>query len=386
MVHRPRIKYTAEQRADIWDRWQRGESLNAIGRLFDRPSSSIFKMLVPSGGIRPSPRKRSRLALTLAEREEISRGIVCDLSVRAIAKQLGRSTSTISREINRNGGLKHYRASQADQAAWDRAHRPKPCKLAVNPALRRIVAGKLRCNWSPEQIAGWLKREHPGDERKYVSHETIYKSLFVQARGVLKKELQQYLRTHRAIRRSRHASLKRDGTGQIKNMISIRERPASVADRAVPGHWEGDLLGGSKNSYIATLVERHSRYVMLAKVKNKDTESVVSALIKQAKKLPDELYKSLTWDRGKELADHQRFTLETDIDVYFCDPRSPWQRGSNENTNRLLRQYLPQGTDLSLHSQAKLNAIARQLNERPRKTLGFETPAERFNACVATTD
>jgi len=386
MVHRPRIKYTAEQRADIWDRWQRGESLNAIGRLFDRPSSSIFKMLVPSGGIRPSPRKRSRLALTLAEREEISRGIVCDLSVRAIAKQLGRSTSTISREINRNGGLKHYRASQADQAAWDRARRPKPCKLAVNPALRRIVAGKLRCNWSPEQIAGWLKREHPGDERKYVSHETIYKSLFVQARGVLKKELQQYLRTHRAIRRSRHASLKRDGTGQIKNMISIRERPASVADRAVPGHWEGDLLGGSKNSYIATLVERHSRYVMLAKVKNKDTESVVSALIKQAKKLPDELYKSLTWDRGKELADHQRFTLETDIDVYFCDPRSPWQRGSNENTNRLLRQYLPQGTDLSLHSQAKLNAIARQLNERPRKTLGFETPAERFNACVATTD
>ena len=386
MVHRPRIKYTAEQRADIWDRWQRGESLNAIGRLFDRPSSSIFKMLVPSGGIRPSPRKRSRLALTLAEREEISRGIVCDLSVRAIAKQLGRSTSTISREINRNGGLKHYRASQADQAAWDRARRPKPCKLAVNPALRRIVAGKLRCNWSPEQIAGWLKREHPGDERKYVSHETIYKSLFVQARGVLKKELQQYLRTHRAIRRSRHASLKRDGTGQIKNMISIRERPASVADRAVPGHWEGDLLGGSKNSYIATLVERHSRHVMLAKVKNKDTESVVSALIKQAKKLPDELYKSLTWDRGKELADHQRFTLETDIDVYFCDPRSPWQRGSNENTNRLLRQYLPQGTDLSLHSQAKLNAIARQLNERPRKTLGFETPAERFNACVATTD
>ena len=386
MVHRPRIKYTAEQRADIWDRWQRGESLNAIGRLFDRPSSSIFKMLVPSGGIRPSPRKRSRLALTLAEREEISRGIVCDLSVRAIAKQLGRSTSTISREINRNGGLKHYRASQADQAAWDRAHRPKPCKLAVNPALRRIVAGKLRCNWSPEQIAGWLKREHPGDERKYVSHETIYKSLFVQARGVLKKELQQYLRTHRAIRRSRHASLKRDGTGQIKNLISIRERPASVEDRAVPGHWEGDLLGGSKNSYIATLVERHSRYVMLAKVKNKDTESVVSALIKQAKKLPDELYKSLTWDRGKELADHQRFTLETDIDVYFCDPRSPWQRGSNENTNRLLRQYLPQGTDLSLHSQVRLNAIARQLNERPRKTLGFETPAERFNACVASTD
>lgn len=383
MMYRGRIYYNAEQKAEMWDRWQRGESLNAIGRVFDRPSSSIFNQLSPSGGIRPPPRRRAEITLTLLEREEISRGIVCDLSVRAIATHLGRSPSTISREINRNGGLKRYRASQADQAAWDRAHRPKPCKLATHPALRRIVARKLRCNWSPEQIAGWLKRENPNDEHHTVSHETIYRSLFVQARGVLKKELQLYLRTHRAIRRSKNASLKRDGTGQIKNMISIRERPASVEDRAVPGHWEGDLLGGSKNSYIATLVERHTRYVMLAKVKNKDTESVVSALIKQAKKLPDELYKSLTWDRGKELADHQRFTLETDIDVYFCDPRSPWQRGSNENTNRLLRQYLPQGTDLSLHSQARLNAIARQLNERPRKTLGFETPAERFNACVA---
>ena len=385
MMYRGRIYYNAEQKAEMWDRWQRGESLNAIGRVFDRPSSSVFNQLSPSGGIRPPPRRRARITLTLSEREEISRGIVCELSVRTIAAHLGRSPSTISREINRNGGLKRYRASQADQAAWDRAHRPKPCKLATHPALRRIVARKLRCNWSPEQIAGWLKREYPNDEHHTVSHETIYRSLFVQARGVLKKELQLYLRTHRAIRRSKNASLKRDGTGQIRNMISIRERPASVEDRAVPGHWEGDLLGGSKNSYIATLVERHTRYVMLAKVKNKDTESVVSALIKQAKKLPDELYKSLTWDRGKELADHQRFTLATDIDVYFCDPRSPWQRGSNENTNRLLRQYLPQGTDLSLHSQARLNAIARQLNERPRKTLGFETPAERFNACVAST-
>ena len=386
MTMRPRIYYNAEQKAEIWDRWQKGESLNAIGRVFDRHSSSIFGLLSPSGGIRPPPRQRSRITLTLSEREEISRGIVCDLSVRTMAALLSRSPSTVSREINRNGGLKRYRASQADQAAWDRAHRPKPCKLKVNPALRRIVARKLRCNWSPEQIAGWLKRKHSGDKQKYVSHETIYRSLFVQARGMLKKELQLYLRTHRAIRRSQYASLKRDGAGSIKNMVSISERPASVEDRAVPGHWEGDLIGGSKNSYIATLVERQTRYVMLAKVKNKDTESVVTALIKQSKKLPGELYKSLTWDRGKELADHQRFTLETDVDVYFCDPRSPWQRGSNENTNRLLRQYLPKGTDLSLHSQARLNAIARQLNERPRKTLGFETPAERFNACVASTD
>ncbi len=385
MGYRRRIYYNAEQKAQMWDRWQKGESLTAIGRVFDRPSSSIFNQLSPSGGIRPPPRRRSRIALALAEREEISRGIVCDLSVRTIASQLGRSPSTVSREINRNGGLKHYRASQADQAAWDRAQRPKPCKLATHPALRRIVARKLRCNWSPEQIAGWLKRENPTDDHHIVSHETIYRSLFVQARGVLKKELQLYLRTQRAIRRSKHASLKQNGLGKIKNMVSISKRPASVEDRAIPGHWEGDLIGGSKNSYIATLVERHSRYVMLAKVKNKDTESVVTALIKQSKKLPDELYKSLTWDRGKELADHQRFTLETDIDVFFCDPRSPWQRGSNENTNRLLRQYLPRGTDLSLHSQARLNAIARQLNERPRKTLGYETPAERFNACVAST-
>ncbi len=385
MALRPRIYYNAEQKAQMWDRWQRGESLTSIGRGFDRPSSSIFGQLSPSGGIRPPPRRRSRLALTLSEREEISRGVVSELSLRTIATQLGRAPSTISREINRNGGLKRYRASQADQAAWDRAHRPKPCKLSTHPALRRIVARKLRCNWSPEQIAGWLRQKYPEDESRYVSHETIYRSLFIQARGVLKKELQLYLRTHRAIRRSKHASRKQKGLGQIKNMVSISERPASVEDRAVPGHWEGDLIGGSKNSYIATLVERYTRYVMLAKVKNKDTESVVSALIKQSKKLPGELYKSLTWDRGKELADHQRFTLETNIDVYFCDPRSPWQRGSNENTNGLLRQYFPKGTDLSVHSQARLNAVARQLNERPRKTLGFETPAERFNACVAST-
>jgi IS30 family transposase len=312
--------------------------------------------------------------------------LAINLTLRTIALQLGRSPSTISREISRNGGGGNYRAVEADQAAWDRARRPKLCKLARNRPLARIVAGKLQKEWAPEQIAGWLKTEYPGEECNQVSHETIYRSLFVQARGVLKKELLQYLRRERAIRRSRHASLKKDGLGQIKNMASIRERPASVEDRAVPGHWEGDLIAGSKNSYVATLVERHTRYVMLAKVKNKDTESVVSALIKQSKKLPTELYKSLTWDQGKELSDHKRFTLETDIDVYFCDPSSPWQRGSNENTNGLLRQYFPKGTDLSKHSQAKLNAVARELNERPRKTLEYATPASRFNACVASTE
>ncbi len=385
MVYRTRIKYTVAQMADSWDRWQGGESLNSIGRLFDRHSSSIFGLLAPTGGIRPPPRQRSRLALTLAEREEISRGIACGLSLRAVAAQLGRSPSTISRELRRNGGYDNYRATQADQKAWDRARHSKRCKLACNRSLSQAVATKLRLQWSPQQIAGWLKREYPEDESHQVSHETIYKSLFIQARGVLKKELQQQLRTQRAIRRSKHASLKEYGPGQIMNMVSIRERPASVEDRAVPGHWEGDLIAGSNNSYIATLVERYTRYVMLARVLGKDTETVINALIKQARLLPKELYKSLTWDRGKEMADHQRFTLATDIKVYFCDPSSPWQRGSNENTNRLLRQYFPKGSDLSVHSQAKLNAVARRLNERPRKTLEYETPAERFNACVAST-
>ena len=384
MVYRTRIKYSAEQKSEMWDRWQRGESLNAIGRIFDRPSSSIFGQLAPTGGIRPPEQRRSRLALTLSEREEVSRGLAAQQSLRTIAKQLGRAPSTISREIHRNLGYDNYRATQADQAAWGKAHRPKLCKLSLNPTLSRIVATKLQLNWSPEQIAGWLKKAYPEEEHNQVSHETIYRSLFIQARGVLKKELQLYLRSQRAIRRSKHSTMKQSGLGQITNMVSIRERPASIEDRAIPGHWEGDLIAGSKNSYIATLVERHSRYVMLVKVQNKDTESVVSALIKQSKQLPAELYKSLTWDRGKELADHQRFKMHTNVDVYFCDPYSPWQRGSNENTNRLLRQYLPSGTDISLHSQGKLNAIARQLNERPRKTLEYETPATRFNACVAS--
>jgi len=383
MVQIRRPGLTAAQKTELWDRWQRGESLTAIGRAFGKPSSSIYCLVSPHGGIRPVGRRRSRLALTLSEREAISRGLATHQSARSIARLLGRSPSTVSREVRRNGGYGRYRAARADEQAWTRARRPKRCKLATHAWLRQAVARQLRLNWSPEQIAGWLKRAHPGQGAYQVSHETIYRSLFVQARGVLKKELQLHLRSKRTIRRSKQASQKGDGRGQINDIISIRERPASVEDRAVPGHWEGDLLSGSKNSYIATLVERHTRYVMLVKVSNKDTQTVVSALIKQAKKLPNELYKSLTWDRGKELADHRRFSLATDIDVYFCDPQSPWQRGSNENTNGLLRQYFPKGTDLSVHSQAHLNKVARQLNERPRKTLGFETPAERFNACVA---
>ncbi|CAM5523992.1 IS30 family transposase [Sphingobium scionense] len=385
MKQRRRIYYTASQRAEIWDRWQRGESMSSIGRRFDRGSSSVFSVISPTGGIRPADRKRGRLALSLAEREEISRGLSVSEPLRAIARRLGRAPSTISREVRRNGGLARYRATASDQAAWDRALRPKSCKLACSPPLARAVSAKLRRKWSPEQIAGWLRRSFPQEPHRQVSHETIYKSLYIQARGVLKKELLEHLRTRRTIRRSRHASLKHHGLGQIKDAVSISERPACVEDRAIPGHWEGDLIGGTKNSYIATLVERHSRYVMLVKVANKDTRSVVSALIRQTQRLPRELYKSLTWDRGKELADHPRLSLATDVEVYFCDPQSPWQRGSNENTNRLLRQYFPRGTDLSLYSQAQLSAVARQLNERPRKTLEYQTPAERFQACVAAT-
>jgi len=384
MKYRTRIYYTEEQKALMWDRWQKGESLGSIAKLFDRSHSSIQRILAQTGGIRPAQRKRSCRSLTLPEREEISRGVVAGRSLRSIASSLGRAPSTIGREIHRNGGLRSYRASKADQAAWDRARRPKRCKLGKNRVLARRVAQKLQLEWSPQQIAGWLKRTYPGDENSQVSHETIYKSLFIQARGALKKELLQHLRRTRVMRRSRHHTQKTADHGRITGTVSIRERPASAQDRAVPGHWEGDLLFGSHNSQIVTLVERHTRYVMLKRVPGRDTETVINALIQHAHKLPSELYKSLTWDRGKEMADHKRFSLATDIKVYFCDPQSPWQRGSNENTNGLLRQYFPKGMDLSNVSQNKLNAIARRLNERPRKTLEYETPAERFNQCVAS--
>ena len=385
MKQRRRIYYSASQRAEIWDRWQRGHSLNDIGRLFDRNHSSISGIIERSFGVRPLERRRSRLALTLTEREEISRGLVARRSIRAIASDLNRSASTVSREVTRNGGARGYRAAAADKRAWLQALRPKPCKLVLIPLLRQDVVTKLQRLWSPEQIAGWLKRRHPGNEARQVSHETIYRSLYVQTRGALKKELVQYLRSQREMRRPRHGKQASEQRGKIRDAVAISERPASIEDRAVPGHWEGDLICGPNNSYIATLVERHSRYVMLMQVANSDTKTVVDALIRQSKKLPDELYKSLTWDRGKELSDHKRFTMETNVDVYFCDPKSPWQRGSNENTNRLLRQYFPKGSDLSGHSQADLNKVARQLNELPRKTLDFESPAERFNACVAAT-
>jgi len=385
MKYRTRTYYSATQKALMWARWKEGWTLHEIGKLFDRPHTSIHNILSKTGGIRPPERRRCATALTLEEREEISRALTVGQSMRSIAARLGRAPSTISREIGRNGGLDDYRATLADQAAWERALRPKLCKLTKNRALAGIVADMLRMLWSPEQIAGWLKHTYPSAPSLHVSHETIYRSLFIQARGALKKELLEHLRRTRGMRRARSYTQKTAIHGQIADAVSISERPASVEDRAVPGHWEGDLVFGSGNSQIATLVERQTRYVMLVKLDGKDSQTVVNALIRNARKLPQELYKSLTWDRGTEMHGHKRFTMATDIQVYFCDPRSPWQRGSNENTNGLLRQYLPKGIDISAYSQLQLNSIARQLNERPRKTLGFQTPAERFSECVAMT-
>jgi IS30 family transposase len=381
---RPGLSF--EQKEDLWKRWRAGQSLSDIGRALGKHAASVFGVLASKGGIAPTTRARSRLSLSLRDREEISRGLVAGLSMRRIAEQLGRSTSTISREIRRNHGRVKYRAADADEWAWRRAERPKPCRLAINQHLQKVVAEKLGNQWSPQQVSGWLKLEYPADETMRVSHETIYRSLFIQARGVLKKELLAHLRSKRIMRRGKTSSTQGQPRGQIVDATSIRERPVEVADRAIPGHWEGDLLTGGKNTHIATLVERQSRYVVLVRVDGKDSDSVVAALVRQVKRLPDGLMSSLTWDRGTELAQHKRFTVATDVNVYFCDPRSPWQRGSNENTNGLLRQYFPSGADLSVYSQDDLDAVALKLNTRPRKTLGYQTPRAKFIQGVALTD
>jgi IS30 family transposase len=368
---------------ELWERWKSGQSLSDIGRALSKHPASIHGVVSGNGGFVPPTRRRSRLALSLAEREEISRGIAAGDSMRRIAAVLERAPSTVSREIARHAGRRKYRANAADEAAWNHAHRPKLCRLATNRRLQRIVAKKLRVEWSPEQISGWLKREYPDAPDMQISHEAIYRSLFVQARGVLKKELVRHLRTRRMMRRSKNATTRGQFRGQIIDAVSIRERPAEVEDRAVPGHWEGDLIAGSNSTHIATLVERQSRFTMLVKVNGKDTETVVRALTKQVRRLPVELRKSLTWDRGMEMAKHKKFSIATDVQVYFCDPQSPWQRGTNENTNRLLRQYFPKGTDLSSRSQADLNRVASRLNQRPRKTLDFRSPADVLDESVA---
>ena len=380
-----RYGLSAAQKTEIWRRWKAGESLHEIGRALGKDHGSIHFLLSQHGGIVPAVRRRSERTLTLAEREEISRGIASGSSIREIARNLQRAASTVSREVARHGGRPRYRASKADHQAWNSALRPRPCLLALHKQLRTIVARKLILNWSPEQISGWLKRRYPTNESMRVSHETIYRSLFIQARGVLKKELVQHLRSERLMRRSVHARAGGKSHGQIVDAISIRERPAEVEDRAIPGHWEGDLLAGTGNSHIATLVERRSRFTILVKVPSKDTATVVAALSRQVRKLPASLRRSLTWDRGLEMAKHKSFTVDTKVQVYFCDPQSPWQRGTNENTNGLLRQYFPKKINLSGYSQADLDKVALQLNQRPRKTLGFETPAGKLQASVAST-
>jgi IS30 family transposase len=383
MVQSLRPRLTAAQKTELWRRWRRGESLNAIGRALGRIAKVVRYEVARTGGIPPPARQRSRLALTLPEREAISRGLASGTSVRQISRQLRRAPSTVSREVRRHGGRRRYRAAAADQRAWARGQRPKRCRLATSPTLRDAVATKLTQKWSPQQIAGWLRQAYPDDPTMHVSHETIYLSLFVQSRGVLKKALQAQLRQRRTMRRPRAAAPKTGG--YIVGAVSIRERPATVEDRAVPGHWEGDLIAGARQSYVATLVERRSRYVCLVRLAGRATRTVVRALTEHVRRLPDGLMATLTWDRGLELAAHRTFSIATGVQVYFCDPYSPWQRGTNENTNGLLRQYLPKGTDLARYTQPQLDAIARELNTRPRKTLGYRTPADILGDTVALT-
>ena len=378
MLQTKRPRMVPADKATVWRLWHKGESMSAISRAIDRTPASVFGYLRQFGGIEPRERVRRPDALTLEEREDISRGLAHGESMRSIARSIGRNVSTVSREVGRNGGVTRYRAISADKAAWNAARRPKATLFEQNRKLRRFVSEHLEKCWSPQQVSGWLATEHCGDKGMQVSHETIYKSLYIQSRGTLKKALQQHLRTHRKFRQSR-SNNRRTPRGQIRDAVTIAERPAQVEDRAVPGHWEGDLIKGTNNSFIATLVERQSRYVVLVKIRDYHTIKVVNALARKMKRLPGSLRQSLTWDRGVELSAHARFTMSVAMAVYFCDPRSPWQRGSNENTNGLLRQYFPKGTDLSLHNQRRLNSVAAEMNNRPRKTLGYDTPARILN-------
>lgn len=377
--------FSAPERADLWRRWKAGDSLSDIARALNRKAGTVHGFIRATGGIAPQIRTRNCRNLSTAEREEISRGISAGLTVRSIARNLRRSASTISRELARNGGHRKYRATDADARAWLKSRRPKDCKLATQSKLRRLVSTKLSIDWSPEQISGWLDRNFHGDSTMQLSHETIYRSLYVQARGVLKKELMAHLRSGRMMRRSKHSTTSGQPRGQIIDAVSIRDRPVEVDDRSVPGHWEGDLIVGTRNSRIATLVERCSRFTMLVKLEAQDANYVAAALARHVRKLPIELRRSLTWDRGTEMAQHRKFSIATDVAVYFCDPQSPWQRGTNENTNRLLRQYFPKGVTLEGYQQADLNEVARKLNERPRKILGFRTPCDVIDGIVALT-
>lgn len=368
--------FTKAERDQLFERWRGGESMAAVASALVRDPNSVRVQLLSTGGFSPREPKPNARHLREAEREVITRGVAAGRGVRSIAAELGRAPSTVSREIRRNGGRSHYRCVSATARALAHKARPKQCKLAKSLRLRKLVAKTLQWLWSPQQISGWLKLQS-SDPSMQISHEAIYQTLFIQARGVLKAELTKCLRTQRQVRHGKPASKTR--RGQIPNAVPISERPASVEDRAVPGHWEGDLIAGTQNSFIATLVERKTRFVILAKVESKETDVVIDALIREMKNLPTQLRQSLTLDRGSEFSQHARFTIATDLKVYFCDPRSPWQRGSNENTNGLLRQYFPKGKDVSGYSQADLRRVARSLNGRPRQTLGFQTPTAKLN-------
>jgi IS30 family transposase len=370
----------------VWELWRMGRSARAVARELGISPPFVNDCVGRSGGVRPLPRRRSAGCLSRGEREEISRGLARGESFRAIGRAIGRPHTTVSREVGRNGGRERYRAQPADQATWDRARRPKPSKLSLNAPLRAVVCEKLCLKWSPEQISGWLRRTYPDDLGMQVSHETIYLSLFVQSRGALRRELCAHLRRGQRVRRPPKQRSKHKGQGHIAGRVMISERPAEAKDRAVPGHWEGDLLLGRKPSGIATLVERQTRYVQLiALPSGQSAEAVRDALAQSIGSLPEQLRRSLTWDQGKEMAEHAKFTVDSGVQVYFCDPRSPWQRGSNENTNGLLRQYFPKRTDLAAFDQAQLDAVAAELNGRPRQTLEWMTPAERLAQVLGET-
>jgi transposase, IS30 family len=380
-----RSALASHEKAEIWRRYRAGNSLRSISRELGRSMESLRTLVASTGGRPPVIPRRSRLRLSLAEREEISRGLVAGDSCRLIARRLRRAPSTVSRELGSNGGRQRYRAYRAEERAWRLACRPKPAKLLSCPQLRQVVEAKLISRWSPQQIAGWLRQTYPDDREMQVSHETIYMSLFVQPRGALRKELGRYLRTRRLVRRPRVAqAINAKGQGQLRDIVHISARPADAADRAVPGHWEGDLLLGSGNSAIATLVERSTRLALLVRLPNgRSSEPVLAALAERIVTLPEQLVRSLTWDQGKEMAQHARFTIETGLQIYICDPRSPWQRGTNENTNGLLRQYFPKGTSLAAVTQEELDAVAAELNGRPRQTLNWRSPSEKFDEAVA---
>jgi len=364
----------------IWELRAQGVSEREIGGRLGLGLHTVSLYLARVGGIRPRARRRAARCLSLEEREEISRGIARGHSAREIARALGRSHTTITREISRCGGRVRYRAHAADGEAWRRARRPRPTKLELCPELRRVVEERLEVDHSPEQIAGWLRLAYPDNEAMQVSHETIYRALYVQARGALKRELTRHLRRGRSRRYARSQSSKRQGQGKLTDMVMISARPPEVEDRAVPGHWEGDLLMGNRQSAaaIATLVERQTRYLQLVALEGTEAERVADALARSITTLPAQLRRSLTWDQGHEMSEHRRFSIETGVEVYFCDPRSPWQRGSNENTNGLLRQYFPRRQSLAGVTQEHLDEVAEKLNRRPRKTLGFKTPAEKL--------